>query len=108
MTRGHTSKQNMEKEVYLYKLTSEGITEMHGGLFRYGFSKMLFKGDSLVVEVSDEPGKIFRKFVWFDESNFNKAKAMFIDYEQNLIEQARHKIEICEETVNMLINLESK
>lgn len=110
MIRGRTKKTEptTEKEVYLYKLNSDGIVEMHGKLFKYGYSRMMFRCNKLTSEVSLEPGKIYRRFVWFDKPNFEKAKSLFIEYEQNLIEQSRQKIDSCEKMINIIKSFELK
>ena len=94
-----------EKEVYLYRLNSNGIVEIQGGIFRFGLTRMLFRCENLTVEVSDEPGKLFRRFVWFDEPNLDKARVLFIEHEQNLIKQAQKKIETCNRMIDILTKL---
>lgn len=90
------------KKVYLYKLNSDRIDEMSGELNRYGYARWLFKNDKLTTEVARDPGQIYRRSIWFEEPNFEKAKGLFIEYEQNLIKQARQKIETSKEMIEMI------
>lgn len=90
------------KKVYLYKLNSNGIVEKYGELHKYGYSRWMFKGGGIITEVAGKSGNICRRTVWFDEPNFEKAKGLFIEYEQNLISQAKKKIESSKEMIKII------
>lgn len=87
------------RKIYLYKLNSDKIVEYVGELHKYGFSRWMYRGPGLISEVASEPGTIFRRSVWFDEPNLEKAKELFIEYEQKLILSAKRKIETSKETI---------
>lgn len=90
------------RKVYLYKLNSDRIDEIPGELHRYGYCRWLFKSNKLTTEAAREPGQIYRRGIWFDEPNYEKAKGLFIEYEQNLISQAKKKIESSKEMIKII------
>lgn len=102
MIRGKKPEPTETRKVYLYTLYSDRIEESFGELHKYGYCRFMFRDGKITTEVDANPGKIYRRHIWFDEPNFEKAKGLFIEYEQNLIKQAKKKIETSKEMIEMI------
>ena len=99
------------QNVYLYVFRNDKLFVHYGELetadyLRYGrFVKKKPSGKYISgkrFQTSKHEGECFNKTVWFKKENLEKAKEIFIQYEEDLIQQYQTYIKKCEEKIKLI------
>jgi len=91
------------KEIHYYKLLDDRIKVSHGDLLGNPHTiSRYFQDENGCIKVASEPGKVFYRAVWFEESNLEEAKIALLEYLSDQREELSTKLESLVRLVNIV------